>query len=102
MQQVEFDEDEQFERISSFYKEKSGKYQVKKAEVVVMCEYSVKEEKISKVELNLSNYIGKGVVKDTIQLYGNAYFLDFEITVELVNTSTLNRNSSQITGSDET
>ena len=42
-----------------------------------------KEEKISEVTINLSDYIGRSVVSDRIQMNGNAYFLDFEICVEL-------------------
>jgi hypothetical protein len=81
MQQLIF-EDEVFSKVSSFYREKDGKYQNKKAEILVRCINSVKEEKICEVSINLSSYIGRGAVKDSIQLSGSAYFLDFEIEVE--------------------
>lgn len=42
----------------------------------------MKEEKVSDVSLNLAMYIGRGAVKDSIQLTGGAYFLDFEIEVQ--------------------
>ena len=78
MQQLIF-EDEVFSKVSSFYKEKDGKYQHKKAEIIVRCINQVKEEKICEVSINLASYIGRGAVKDSIQLSGSAYFLDFEI-----------------------
>jgi hypothetical protein len=40
-----------------------------------------KETKISEVTLNLSSYIGRGLVKDNIAMTGNVYFVDFEIAV---------------------
>ncbi|CDW89532.1 UNKNOWN [Stylonychia lemnae] len=80
MQQLLF-EDEVFQRVSSFYQEKDGKFQKKSADVIIKCINQVKEEKISEVSLNLSSYIGRGSVKDSIQLTGSAYFLDFEIEV---------------------
>ena len=85
MQQVVF-EKEVFKRISSFYREKDDKYQPKKAEIKVMCQIQNKEEEISKVKLNLSSYLGRGPMHDTIQLYGSAYFLDFDIYIEPVPT----------------
>lgn len=72
-------ENEQFSKSSGFYKEKDGKYQKKDAEVHVMCQNMVRCEKISEVSINLSDYIGRGLMKDSIQLTGSAYFLDFEI-----------------------
>ncbi len=85
MQQLIFDDDV-FEKVSGFYKEKDGKYQPKKAEIHVRCINSVKEEKISEVSLNLASYIGRGAVKDSIQLTGSAYFLDYEIEVEIADS----------------
>jgi hypothetical protein len=40
-----------------------------------------KETKISEVTLNLSSYIGRGLVKDNIAMTGNVYFVEFEIAV---------------------
>jgi hypothetical protein len=86
MQQIIFD-NEIFTRVSSFYKEKAGQYQSKKAEILVRCINPVKEEKICDVQLNLAAYIGRGAVKDSVQLSGSAYFLDFEIEVESASSS---------------
>lgn len=36
---------------------------------------------------NLSKYIGKGLVKESLQLTGNAFFVDFEIMVEADSSS---------------
>lgn len=66
MQQLLFDEDEVYTRVSSFYQEKDGKYQKKSAEIMVRCVNSVKEEKVSDVSFNLAMYIGRGAVKDSI------------------------------------
>lgn len=41
-----------------------------------------KEEKLSEISLNLSNYINRGLVKDNMQMTGNVYFLEFQIHVE--------------------
>ena len=46
------------------------------------CLTSLKDDKISEVSINLASYIGRGLVKDSMQLTGNAYFIDFEIEVE--------------------
>ncbi len=81
MLQVEFDETEVFTRVSSFYREKDNKFQPKRLTFIVRCKNPNKDEKISEVSLNISPYIGKGVVKDSLQLTGNAYFVDFEISV---------------------
>jgi hypothetical protein len=43
----------------------------------------VRCEKISEVTINLSDYINRGTMKDSIQLTGSAYFLDYEISVEM-------------------
>ena len=40
-----------------------------------------KENKISEKSLDLSKYIGKGVVRDNLEMSGNVYFLEFEISV---------------------
>lgn len=48
---------------------------------MVRCINQVKEEKVSDVSFNLAMYIGRGAVKDSIQLTGGAYFLDYEIEV---------------------
>ena len=82
MQQLIFDSDEVFQRTSSFYLEKDGRYQKKSADILIRCINSVKEEKVSDVSLNLSMYIGRGAFKDSIQLTGAAFFLDFEIEVQ--------------------
>ena len=58
----------------------------------------VKEEKVSDVSINLANYIGRGAVKDSIQLTGSAYFLDFEIEVQPATAGT-NVRGSMIDGS---
>jgi hypothetical protein len=79
-----FDEDEVFQRVSSFYQEKDGKYQKKSGEIMVRCINQVKEEKVSDVSFNLAMYIGRGAVKDSIQLTGGAYFLDYEIEVSKI------------------
>ena len=40
-----------------------------------------KETVISEVTINLSSYIGRGLVKDSIQMTGNVYFIEFEVSV---------------------
>lgn len=69
-----------FKRISTFYKDKDS-YQAKKAEIAVIHWNGQKETKISEVTLNLSSYIGRGLVKDSIQMTGNVYFIEFEVIV---------------------
>eukprot|EP00347_Sterkiella_histriomuscorum_P000002 403377561 len=76
-----FDPSEQFQKVSSFYKEKDGTWQEKKAEIHVKC-VGGSQEIICEYKLNLSSYIGRGQVKERAQLTGSAYHLDFEISVE--------------------
>lgn len=80
MQEIQFDGDN-FKRISSFYQEKGGKYQAKKLDIQVVLWNGQKETVISEVTLNLSSYIGRGLVKDNIQMTGNVYFIEFEVSV---------------------
>lgn len=80
MQEIVFD-GENFKRISSFYQEKGGKYQPKKLDILVMLWNGMKETVVSEVTLNLSSYIGRGLVKDSIQMTGNVYFIEFEVSV---------------------
>ena len=81
MQQIVF-ENEIFSKVSGFYKEKDGKYQEKTADLIVKCVNSLKEDKICEAKINLASYIGRGCVKDTAQLSGAAFFIDFEVLVE--------------------
>ena len=67
--------------MSGFYKEHDGTYQDKKLEIKVMCLNTVSEEKVAEATINIAKYVDKGVVRDNIQLNGNAYYLDFEISV---------------------
>jgi hypothetical protein len=82
MQTVVFD-DELFSRVSGFYKEKDGKWQEKKAKVQVKSYTGAAEPiKVCSVPFNLSDYIDRGIVKESLQLTGNAFFVDFEILIE--------------------
>lgn len=67
MQAVIF-ENEEFSRISGFYKEKDNTYQDKKAKVQIRTFSSLQPDgnKISTVPFNLSDYIGKGWVKESL------------------------------------
>jgi hypothetical protein len=84
MQTVEFD-GEIFSRVSGFYKEKDGTIMEKIAKVQIKSFLPANPEgqKICSVPFNLSDYIGRGVVKESLQLTGNAYYVDFEIHVDL-------------------
>lgn len=79
MQELIFEEDG-FSKASGFYKEKDGKWQEKTAEIIVKC-LGGTQEKICEATLNLASYIGRGLVKERVQLSGAAYFIDFEISV---------------------
>jgi len=82
MQTVEFDQGEEFSRVSGFYKEKDGKsYQEKKAKIKIVSYQGLTPEgtKVCSVPFNLSDYIGRGRVKESLQLTGNAFYVDFEI-----------------------
>lgn len=59
-----------------------------------MCQNSIRTEKISEVSINLADYIGRGAMKDSIQLSGSAYFLDYEIIVELESASNVRGSMS--------
>lgn len=80
MQEIKF-ENEVFKRVSTFFKESSGKFQQKKAEVILMMFREGKETKLSERLLDLSKYVGKGLVRDNIEMSGNVYFLEFEICI---------------------
>lgn len=75
--------------MSGFYKEKEGVYQEKKAKVKIVSypNNATEGQKVCSVPFNLSKYIGKGLVKESLQLTGNAFFVDFEIMVEYDSTS---------------
>ena len=73
---------ETFTKTSGFYKDTTGKYLKKDAVIFVVSWNGIKQEKISKVVIDLSSYIGKGYVKDKVQMTGNVYFLEFEVTVD--------------------
>ena len=75
---------EVFSRTSKFYKHKDGKYEDKNAEVTVVCSNAIKQnEQIGVVKFNVSHYVGRGTVKDSLQFTkGNVQYLDFEITIE--------------------
>lgn len=63
--------------------QKDGKYQEKKAEVAIMCQNGVKsEDRICKATIFVNQYVGRGSIKDSVQLTGNAQYLDFEVCVE--------------------
>ena len=102
MQTVEFD-GEIFSRVSGFYKEKDGTFQEKKAKVKIVSFLPTNPEgqKVCSVPFNLSDYIGRGVVKESLQLTGNAYYCDFEIHVDL-DTSGDPRASMAITSNRST
>ena len=87
MLSIVFD-NEEFSRVSGFYKEKDGTFQDKKAKIQVRTFTSIDPQgvKISTVPFNLSDYIGKGWVKESLQLTGNAFYIDFEILVDLDTT----------------
>jgi len=83
MQTVEFD-GEIFSRVSGFFKEKDGRFQEKKAKIKIVSYLGAQPvpTKICSVPFNLSDYINRGIVKESLQLQGNAFFVDFEILVE--------------------
>ena len=61
IQEVKFNIPNFWERKSTFYLEKKGKMQAKKAEIKIICRYdNGKVETLSEVTLNLSTYLGKG------------------------------------------
>lgn len=67
MQTVEF-VNEEFSRVSGFYKEKDGKFQEKKAKIKIVSYVNANPEgtKICSVPFNLSDYIGRGTVKESL------------------------------------
>ena len=70
-------ENESFNKVSGFYQEKDGKFQEKKAIIIV----KAGGDKVCEYTLDLSKYINRGPVKERIQLSGDAHHLDFELTV---------------------
>ena len=67
MQTVTF-VDEEFQRVSGFYKEREGVYQEKKAKVKIISYNATVLEpvKVCSVPFNLSSYIGRGMVKESL------------------------------------
>lgn len=39
------------------------------------------------MSINLSNYIGRGLVKDNLQMTGNVFFIEFEVSVRPLSES---------------
>ena len=67
MQTVEFD-GEIFSRVSGFFKEKDGKFQEKKAKIKILSYLGAQPvgTKICSVPFNLSDYINRGIVKESL------------------------------------
>ena len=84
LQTIEFI-NEEFSRVSGFYKEKDGKrYQDKKAKIQILsfAKDSESKQKICTVPFNLSEFIGRGKIRESLNLSGAAYNVEFEILVE--------------------
>jgi hypothetical protein len=65
MQELQFNS-EVFQRTSGFYAESVGKIQKKEATIKVLSWNGIREEKLSEVSINLSDYIDRGLVTDKI------------------------------------
>jgi hypothetical protein len=57
-----------------------------------------KEEKMSEVSLDLSQYVNRGIVRDKIQMTGNIFFVNFSICVDRADDE--NRTESVLMGSN--
>ena len=55
----------------------------KKVKIVSFLPGNPEGQKLCSVPFNLSDYVNRGRVKESLQLTGNAYYCDFEILVEI-------------------
>ena len=84
MQTIEFNESE-FSGKCVFYREKDGSFQYKEARIKIVNFLPSAPEipvKICSIRFDLAHYVGKGRVRDTLTLEGNAFFGEFEILIE--------------------
>ena len=84
MQTIEFKYDPEYSGRCFFYKEKDGSYQFKEARIKIVNYLPSAPDipvKICSVKFDLSQYVGKGRVRDTLTLEGNAFFAEFEILI---------------------
>lgn len=95
-----FGSNEIFQKTSGFYREKDGSWQEKKAQIEIRCVGGT-QDKICEHNLNLSSYIGRGLVKERVSLTGSAYHMDFEIAVEESGSADHRATISGATGSEQ-
>lgn len=85
MQTIEFTDELEYSDRSGFFREKDGSFQFKEARIKIVNYLPSDREtavKICSVRFDLSKYVGKGRVTDSLTLEGNAFFADFEILIE--------------------
>ena len=84
MQTIEFSEFEYCGKCV-FYREKDGSFQYKEARIKIvnfLPSAPETEIKICSIRFDLAQYVGKGRVRDSLTLEGNAFFAEFEILIE--------------------
>ena len=84
MQTIEFNESE-FTGKCVFYREKDGSFQNKEARIKIVNFLPSAPDtpvKICSIKFDLAQYVGKGRVRDSLTLEGNAFFAEFEILIE--------------------
>ena len=82
--QVVFGKGEVLARVSDFYRSK-GVVQEKKAKFQVFFQQdggASQEQKVCTVEVNLTQFIGRGLVKEAVQLKGDGKVFEFEVLIE--------------------
>jgi hypothetical protein len=84
MQTIEFIGEQEYSGKSGFYREKDGSFQFKEGRIKIVNFLPSAPEvpvKICSVRFDLSQYVGKGRVRDSLTLEGNAFFAEFEILI---------------------
>ena len=90
-------ENEVFERVSQFYRKKDGSFEDKIVELRIMHHNSLKEDKLEESVLNISMFIGKGPVRESISFKGGVVQeLEYEIIVGLAADPSIKEESMRM------
>ncbi len=82
MKELTFKEEEFKKECNFTYGELRKKFKEKKATVRVMSTNGNRDECLAEKNIELSKYIGKGIVQERLVLTGKVYYVDMELTVE--------------------
>ena len=82
MKEVLFKNEEFNKKCSFDYDEKKQKYGKKDSTFRIISTNGIKEEILAEKSVNITPHVGKGVVKEKVQMSGKVYFIEFEILIE--------------------